>query len=31
LKDNVVQFQYVNPNYRTRLKPETLLAVLKTL
>lgn len=31
LKDNAVLFQYVNPNYKTRLKPETLLAVLKTL
>lgn len=31
VKDGVVQFQYVNPNYSTRLKPETLLTVLKTL
>jgi len=31
IKDNVVQFQYVNPNYKIRLKPETLLAILKTL
>lgn len=31
VKDGMVQFQYVNPNYKTRLKPETLLAVLRTL
>lgn len=31
IKDQVVEFQYVNPNYKLRLKPETLLAVLKTL
>ncbi len=31
VKDGIVQFQYVNPNYRVRLKAETLLAVLKTL
>lgn len=31
IKDGIVQFQYVNPTYSTRLKPETLLAVLKTL
>lgn len=31
VKDNTIVFQYVNPNYRMRLKPETLLAVLKTL
>lgn len=31
VKDQTVAFQYVNPNYRIRLKPETLLAVLKTL
>lgn len=31
IKEGIVQFQYVNPNYNTRLKAETLLAVLKTL
>lgn len=31
IKDGIVQFQYVNPTYSTRLKPETLLAVLKTI
>ena len=31
VKDGVVEFQYVNPNYSKRLKPATLLAVLKTL
>ncbi|MFK7971411.1 MAG: peroxiredoxin-like family protein [Bacteroidia bacterium] len=31
IKDGVVQFQYVNPNYNTRLKATTLLAVLETL
>lgn len=31
IKENTIQFQYVNPNYKVRLKPETLLAVLKTL
>lgn len=31
VKDGIVQFQYVNPTYSTRLKPETLLAVLETL
>lgn len=31
VKDGIVQFQYVNPNYRLRLKPATLLAVLETL
>jgi len=31
IKDGIVQFQYVNPNYNTRLKAETLLAILKTL
>jgi len=30
VKDSTIEFQYVNPNYRTRLKAETLLAVLKT-
>lgn len=27
----VVQFNYVNPNYSTRLKPQTLLAILESL
>ena len=31
VRDGKIEFQYVNPNYRLRLKPETLLAVLKTL
>ena len=31
IKDGVVEFQYVNPKYSTRLKPATLLAVLQTL
>lgn len=29
--DGVVQYQYVNPNYSVRLKPETLMAILKSL
>jgi peroxiredoxin len=29
-KDGIVQFQYVNPNYRVRLTPEVLLAAAKT-
>lgn len=31
IKGGIVQFQYVNPEYSIRLKPETLLAVLQTL
>jgi peroxiredoxin len=31
IKDGLIQFQYVNPNYKVRLKPETLLAVLSTM
>ncbi|XOV67292.1 MAG: peroxiredoxin-like family protein [Fluviicola sp.] len=31
IHDGVVQYQYVNPNYSERLKPETLTAILKTL
>lgn len=31
IKDNLVQFNYVNPNYRLRLNSETLVALLKTL
>lgn len=31
IKDNVIQFHYVNPKYSTRLKPETLLAILNTI
>lgn len=30
-KEGIVQFQYVNPKYSTRLKATTLLAVLETL
>jgi peroxiredoxin len=29
-KDGIIQFQYVNPNYRVRLTPEVLLASAKT-
>ncbi len=31
VKDQMIKFQYVNPNYKLRLKPETLLAILSTL
>lgn len=31
IKDGLVQFQYVNPDYKIRMKPETLLAVLESL
>lgn len=31
IKEGVVQFQYVNPNHSTRLKPDALLAILKTI
>lgn len=31
IKDGIVQFQYVNPNYNTRLKAATLMAILPTL
>jgi peroxiredoxin len=31
IHDGVVQYQYVNPNYSERLKPETLMAILNTL
>lgn len=31
IKDGIIQFQYVNPNYNTRLKAETLLALLSTI
>lgn len=31
VKEGVIQFQYVNPNHNTRLKAETLLAILQTL
>jgi len=31
IKDNIVKFQYANPNHNTRLKAETLLAMLKTI
>ncbi len=29
--DGVIQFNYVNPNYKIRLRTETLLAILKSL
>jgi len=31
IKDGIIQFQYVNPNHDTRMKAETLLAILKTI
>ena len=31
IENGVIQFSYVNPNYSVRLKPETLLAILKSL
>lgn len=31
IEDGVIQFSYVNPNYSIRLKPETLLAILRSL
>lgn len=31
VREGIIQFQYVNPNYRKRLKPETLIAILKTI
>ncbi len=31
IHDGVVQYQYVNPKYSVRLKPETLIAILETL
>ena len=31
IKEGVVEYSYVNPNYNTRLKTETLLAILKTM
>lgn len=31
INKGVVQFQYVNPNYNTRLKAKTLLAILESL
>ena len=31
VRNGIIQFQYVNPNYRKRLKPTTLIALLKTL
>lgn len=31
IKENVVAFQYVNPNHAVRMKPATLLAILETL
>ena len=29
-EDGIIQFQYVNPNYKVRLTPEVLLAAAKT-
>ena len=31
VREGIIQFQYVNPNYRKRLKPTTLIALLKSL
>lgn len=31
IKDNVVQFQYVNPKYSSRLSADTLLAILSSM
>jgi peroxiredoxin len=31
IQKNIIQFQYVNPNYSVRLKPETLMAIIKSL
>lgn len=31
LKDGIIQFEYVNPNYSVRLTAETLIAVLKSM
>lgn len=31
IKDNVVEFQYVNPDYSTRLKPESIIALIGTI
>lgn len=31
IENGVIQFSYVNPNYSVRLKPETLLAILKSI
>lgn len=31
ISENTIQYNYVNPNYSVRLKPETLKAVLETL
>jgi len=31
IKDGIIQFSYVNPDYSTRLKTETLIAILSTL
>lgn len=30
IKDGLIQYQYVNPNYNTRLNPDVLLAMLKS-
>lgn len=31
VRDNVVEFQYVNPNYKKRMSPAVLIAVLQNL
>lgn len=31
ISDNVVQYNYVNPNYSVRLNPELLLSILKSI
>ncbi len=31
ISEGIVQFHYVNPNYKKRLKPETLIAILNTI
>lgn len=31
IHDGVVQYQYVNPKYSVRFKPDTLMAILRTL
>lgn len=30
-KEGVIQFEYINPNYKERISGEMLLAVLKTI
>lgn len=31
IKEGIIQFQYVNPNYSVRLNPNTLLAILESM